>query len=369
MLYQLKLWRLLILVGVLSLLSGCSNVMFQPDPCPGAVCFNVPPTTFANFPAPIELPRHIALLVPLKGPLASSGKAIKAGFLKASCDNCQCDSPCVEVIDTTACPSIHAAYEKALAHHADFVVGPMPKPDVQALVANELLPTTTLLLNYLNPDQDAPPNAFQFGLSPLDEAKQVVTIARQQCRQRVIIIVPRSEWGCIVAATFRKEWRTQGGDIADTVFYTNDNCLPAQISSAVQQHDFDAVFLAATPDVARQIRPLLRFYAAGDVPIYATSLIYSGTRCPKLDRVLDGIIFCDTPFILSRHCHDRLYAFGYDAYQVAYRLSDLALIPLYVLNVSTGSLHLDCNRRIVRRLVCAQFCGGVPVLLGCNTTE
>ncbi len=51
------------------------------------------------------------------------------------------------------------------------------------------------------------------------------------------------------------------------------------------------VFLLSYPSKARQIMPLLKYYYAGDVPVYATSSVYTGGVNVMKDRDLNGIIF------------------------------------------------------------------------------
>ena len=59
------------------------------------------------------------------------------------------------------------------------------------------------------------------------------------------------------------------------------------------------MFLAATPQQARQIKPTLAFQYAGDLPVYATSHLYTGTNNPTQDQDLNGIRFCETPWLLN----------------------------------------------------------------------
>lgn len=41
--------------------------------------------------------------------------------------------------------------------------------------------------------------------------------------------------------------------------------------------------------------PLLNYYYAGDVPVYATASVYGGSANPLKDKDLDGIIFATFP--------------------------------------------------------------------------
>ena len=61
----------------------------------------------------------------------------------------------------------------------------------------------------------------------------------------------------------------------------------------------DMIFMAAFPTQARQIRPTLKFFDAGQVPVYAMSHLYDGKPLPTDGHDLDGVVFGDMPWILS----------------------------------------------------------------------
>ena len=151
-----------------------------------------------------------------------------------------------------------------------------------------------------------------------------------------------------------------------------------------RRQDFDAIFLIAQPDMARQIKPLLRFYFAGNVPVYGLSQLYDGSPNPNKDRDLNDIVFCDMPWVLeSQHMHptylntlqkqsqqvwpqsykkySKLYALGIDAYRVSQSLNTMQLLPDFGLRAATGTLYLD-NNQIYRQLIWAQFDQGKPRL-------
>src|SRR5690554_7108230 len=67
-----------------------------------------------------------------------------------------------------------------------------------------------------------------------------------------------------------------------------------------RRQDADWLFLVALPQQARQIKPTLAFNFASDLPVYSTSHVYSGEPNPSKDRDLNGIVFCDTPWLLDR---------------------------------------------------------------------
>ncbi len=372
-----------VVFSALFILSGCAS---QVEPLP--VQTTVTEVTTVTSPSSpknsgrttsLSTPHHIALLVPLKGSLASSGKAIQSGFLAEQQANPETQTAQVETIDTSDQPNIQTAYQQAIDKGADFIVGPLEKADVKTLSSTGNISTPILTLNYLDPSQPPPANLYQFGLSPLDEAKQVVALAKQKDHHAAIIMAPKGEWGTNVAQTYSQEWRALGGSVTATLLYDNSNKeMSAQIKRVLQfnqaankkakstrRQDFDVILLAASSSTARQIQPLLKFYYAGDVPVYATSLVYSGYPQPALDSDLDGTVFCDAPWILNEkhtQTNARLFALGRDAYHLATQLNRLQG-SADSLQGDTGNLFLNDEHRVVRKLVCAQFRDGIPVVL------
>jgi outer membrane PBP1 activator LpoA protein len=141
-----------------------------------------------------------------------------------------------------------------------------------------------------------------------------------------------------------------------------------------RRQDIDFVFLAAFPRQARQIRPELKFYSAGNLPVYATSHIYTGKLDPARDIDMDGVIFGDIPWVLqsssslktrikqawpqNTDIHNRLYALGADAYNILPYLKRLSTHPLERFFGETGVLQLDATRHLKRQLMWAHFVNG-----------
>ena len=150
-----------------------------------------------------------------------------------------------------------------------------------------------------------------------------------------------------------------------------------------RRQDIDFVFLAATPQQARQIKPTLAFQYAGDLPVYATSHLYTGTNNPTQDQDLNGIRFCETPWLLNpsdptrqqvaaqwpqaNGSMGRLYAMGVDAYRLAPRLPELKAVPSLQIDGLTGTLSLNPTQRIERQLQWAEFRNGQVQPLGTSS--
>ena len=354
--------------------------------------------------------KKIALLLPMHGPLASRGQAIRNGFFAAYYydKKRRTNAPTIRVYDTSSA-SVTTLYHQALAQGASFVVGPLTKANVNNLIAHANIEVPTLTLNTVN--RRSPNNLFQFGLSPLDDATQAATKAWHSNHNSAVIIAPANSWGQGVANAFRQQWQRVGGRIAAQGYYTNQSSLSATVRRVLdinqaegqaqslkrvlrqklryipqRRQDFDMVFLVAFPNTGRQIVPLLKYYYAGKIPIYSPSVIYSGVVRPRQDRDLNGVVFCDTPWAISSNRslgrklaslrtsaqsiwpssfqqNSQLYALGVDAYDLISQLKKMALLPQFGVSGATGILYLTNNRIIYRKLLWAQMQNGRPKIL------
>ena len=338
-------------------------------------------TTLLNTP----LPKHIALLLPLTGSFATQGQAIRDGFLSAYYESLakQNTSQTISFLDTNKNPNISALYDEALAKGADIVIGPLLKNNVQALSQRGQFPVPTIELNYTDAWGALSTNLYQFGLSPQDEAEQAAEKASQEGLRHAIVIAPQDEWGQRVSKTLISRWQSLGGSVTDTLYYSPSADLSQDIPRLLhinpkedhaknrennnkkqleqqRRQDFDVIFLLAPPETARQIVPLLKYYYVTKIPIYSTSVIYSGSPSPQKDIDLNGVFFCDIPWLLSRHSGNRLYAVGRDSYVLTRELPVLMAMPNFPIYAATGALTLTSKHQIYRRLPWAQIYEGHP---------
>jgi outer membrane PBP1 activator LpoA protein len=346
----------------------------------------------AILPSPIERiqpllfnpPREVAFLLPLKGPLSAPGNAIKAGALKAI-ETLRNKGMVVKFYDTSL-GNVDKLYDGVISNGADMVIGPLTKPDVLT-VANMPHPVPTLLLNDVSISSTN--GAYLFGLSMSNEARQVAVKARKSGLKRAIIIAPSDAWGNDIVSAFSDQWSRSGGDITDTYRYfdrddfnqrirqlmrasgdaSNNKQGQSKPISSYRRQDVDMIFLVGYPSKARQIMPLLRYYYLGDTPVYSISAVYAGYQDPKNDKDLEGIIFCDMPYILRQtlapyhfpenlNSYYRLFAMGYDSIQLTIGLNKLFIFPASGFNELSGTLYLN-GSTISRILVWGQFRQGI----------
>lgn len=343
----------------------------------------------------------IALLLPQEGQLASVSRALRDGFLAAHYQSQQAGQtpPDIALYDSSQLRSMDDFYRQAQADGVQLVVGPLEKPLVKQLSDHEQLPITTLALNYSEAGQEGPAQLFQFGLAAEDEAREVARRAWADGMRRAVALVPRGEWGDRVLGAFRQSWEAAGGSLIAAEHVEQPVQLAQQIADLFQlrqsearakrlqnvlgtpvaaqptrRQDVDFIFLAATPQQAQQIKPTLAFQYAGDVPVYATSHLFTGSNEQRQYLDLNGIRFCETPWLLNVSdplrqqvsaqwpqaggSLGRLYAMGADAYRLAPRLSQLKTLPETQIDGLSGRLSLSPAQRIERQLPWAEFRDG-----------
>ncbi|MBD8480998.1 penicillin-binding protein activator [Pseudomonas coleopterorum] len=331
---------------------------------------------------------RIALLLPQDGQLAGVARALREGFMAAYYQAQQAGQkpPVIDVIDSSRLTSLDDFYRQAKAQGVQLVIGPLEKPLVKQLAARTQLPLPTLALNYSDNNQVGPPQLFQFGLAAEDEAREVSRRARADGLHSAAAMIPKGDWGDRVLNAFRQDWEANGGTLVAAQRVDQPVQLAQQIADmlnvrnagsgeqASRRQDIDFIFLAATPQQAQQIKPTLNFQYAGDLPVYATSHVFSASGDPAQYNDMTGIRFCETPWLLdtsnplrqqvtrqwpqANGSMGRLYAMGVDAYTLAARLGQLKALPDSRVEGLSGNLGMGANQRIERQLPWAQFVGG-----------
>lgn len=351
-------------------------------------------------------PGQIALLLPLTGQFQEAGQALRDGIMAAYLQSDERDRITLRVYDSgVGSQQIWGLYQRAIGDGAEMVIGPLTKEAVAELARAGTLEIPVLALNAIDNTGGFPVNLYQYSLSPEDEAQQVADRAWQDGHRTALALLPDGQWGERILTAFAARWEALGGTLLEVRHYGEDqrgysnnvrDLLNIDASERRQQalsrligqqpefeprrrQDADFVFLIAYPQQGRLLRPLLRFHRASRLPVYSTSQIYSGVINADLDRDLDGLRFCDMPWMLqSEHPaaalrgeigrywpereqrYTRLYAMGIDAFQ----------LTRYVLGLGdgifarhpgvTGDLYLDSARQVHRDLQWAQFEAGSP---------
>ena len=320
---------------------------------------------------------HVALLLPLKsGPFARAAEAVRRGAWEAHRVHAGTGLPLVVYATGDEAFDIMQTSERAVAQDARMVIGPLTRSAVSALAGSTVVSVPTLALNAPEGDGPLPLNLYVFGLQVENEAKQVAGLAAQQGRRRALVVAARSALSKRLSQAFVEEWQRRGNEVSEEFGFTSDPAELGKLRDTLAVGSSDMVFLALDAQQSK----LMRSYLGLSMPIYATSLVHSGSDA--LARLeLNGVIFVDMPWLLlpdhpavlsyarpdpaqANMESQRFYALGIDAYRVAQALAG-ARDGLDPLDGVTGTLTLDRERRLLREPVAAQFAQGeIRILFG-----
>jgi hypothetical protein len=351
----------------------------------------------------------IAIFLPMRGRYQSVADAIKSGFLSAYYeDKLTGKKPGIRFYDTSdENIDFMQLYRKALLEGASHIVGPLDKPTINRLAQMNELDIPVLTLNYAENPLTITDNLYQFGLLPEDEARQAAELAARQNKMKAAVLAPDSDWGRRLQKAFQTRYEELGGKVRSTQFFdakADDYALPIKrlfnLQDSYARHrnlqkllktdlkftpyrrqDIDMIFLAATHRSARGIMPAFKFHHAGELPVYATSHVYTGSIDKAADLDLNGLLFNDLPWILvadnnlrkifdtdwpEQHNYTRLFALGIDAYHIIRNLNYLTSHDYARFSGQTGNIYMDENQRLHRELLWAKFRNGKPRFI--NTT-
>lgn len=324
-------------------------------------------------------PRHVALLLPL-GSLTAVSQSIRDGFLAAYFATDDAVRPDVRIYDSGKTPAdAVAAYTQAVADGADHVVGPLQREAVGELF-HQTLTAPVLALNHPDTGEVPPPGSAEFGLLPDAEGAQVAEHMHERGIARAVVLIADTDWAQRAALAFGAQFEASGGQIVGQAELRESE---VNFKAAIQQatkglgDPADAgVFISMRPQQARLLLPQLKI-AAISAPVFATSHVYGGDPNPGLDRDLDGVEFCDAPWlfgpvpgrpdraVIGRQIASangvgaRLFAFGMDAYALLPYLGWLLAHPDAYLTGATGDLTADSFGRVHRTIAWARFDAGV----------
>ena len=335
---------------------------------------------------PAELPRRVALMLPLSGQYAEAGQAARDGFLAAWYASAQSGEqlPEISIVDTGS-GKMTDLYREAVNTGARLIVGPLRRENVNAL-QRVRISVPVLSLNYLSFNRRAS-RLYQFGLSPNDELEQLATYARQYQWNTAILVRPQGSWSEEYAQNFTNIWLNeqdkrnvfeypylnerdinivmeQALGIDKSLQHQQDlkRLLGIDIQSAPRRRqDIDWIlFLGSTPQ-ARLLTPVLRYHRADDIPLLSTSRAFDGSSNKLANTDLNSMIFTESPWLLDPSAlRDkligepvqergiaRIYGLGTDAWRMLpwlNALNDSSDLSLYA---ASGRLSIK-NGRIRR---------------------
>lgn len=349
-------------------------------------------------------PASIALLLPLTGPLAQTGAAVREGIMAAYYEAMEKKLyvPEIQLYDSANRDAAELALD-AQAKGAELIIGPLGRNAVEKAVSDSKITIPQLTLNHASSTTMTANPTYQMGLSSKEEAKQSAQRAWKDGFRNTIMLIPDSKWGQRVAAAFSQEWQLLGGNLLSTVHYTGKgdfnqvastlllidesqrraNSLQRVLGKKLdhtprRRQDADMIFMVATATHGRQLKPALDFYFAYDLPVYTTSGIYSGQQDPSKDRDLSDIRFPIMPWHVRKSSlktaitqewpsntgkYESLYALGADAWRLYPRMEHMSHSLDAKMFGATGTLSINENGNVERQLIWQYFSKGRPTPL------
>lgn len=363
-------------------LSQLGVAVARPQPTLEQQVGTMMPGQDANVREGYAMPERVALLLPASGSFAAAGMAIREGFFAAYADASRnrAPRPPVKVYDSggTAAGAVKA-YQQAVGDGAKLVVGPLTRSEVSALFGQAQLPVPLLALNH--PDDKSLPasGVAEFGLLPETEGAQAADHMVERGLRTAYVVVTGEDYGQRAANAFKAELEARGGKVAGMATLSGSSVNYASLIAGLNAADAGAdagVFISMRPQQARLLVPQLRL-ARVNLPVFATSHVYAGVDDAGANHDLEGVEFCDAPWLFdaqpglpehgeiaaqlssARGPAARLFAFGMDAWNLVPYIDWLREHVGSYLPGASGQLTADQFGRVRRVLIWARFQDGV----------
>lgn len=341
----------------------------------------------------------------------------------ATTGNFEINSPTLHFYDSHA-QSVEDITAQFAQNKIDFVIGPLLKNEIETfLPLVEKMPV--LALNAFpekmpNSKNSAPetvstdqPWHYSFSLSPEQEAKQAAQFISDNKHKNPLIIAPKSDYGKRVAQAFKNEWQALHNKEIEQHFFTSKSKLASFIERVLQtdksetrnnqmqkitnlplekevrsRTDIDAIYLVSKRDELILLKPFLDVTVspfADKIPLYASSRSHEFDRGGLQNKELSNFTFSDMPFLINQqgeiitglnkvlprqsYAALRLFAFGFDSYQLIGQLIRLQKTEGYYYPGLVGQLSLDLSNRVQPKLSWAKYYQGELIEVASPTTS
>ncbi|WP_426690120.1 penicillin-binding protein activator [Rhodanobacter ginsengiterrae] len=371
------------------------------------------PGADANVREGYKVPTQVALLLPSDGNFAAASTAIREGFFAAYLDagRNHAPRPSIRLYDTagTADGAVKA-YQQAVRDGARLVVGPLTRAEVAAVFSQPQLPVPLLALNHPDDKQLPAGDTSEFGLLPETEGAQAADHMIERGIRKAYAFVSTDDFAQRAGSAFKAELTARGGELLGTVTlppgvnsYADviagmklpTSPAPTNLAPTIDAPATSAsstapespvvvdsgIFISMRPQQARVLLPQLHI-AQVNLPVFGTSHVYEGSDDPAANRDLDGLEFCDAPWLFdaqpglpsrddiaarlpaARGGAARLFAFGMDAWNLVPYIEWMRAHPGSYLPGASGQLAADQFGRVRRVLIWARFQDGLARPLG-----
>ncbi|GAW94545.1 penicillin-binding protein activator LpoA [Colwellia marinimaniae] len=238
-------------------------------------------------------------------------------------------------------------------------------------------------------------------MRPEDEAKQAAATLSRQNYQHPIVLSQKNVVSKRIAQAFVKQWQRITGNTIAVVYYntgaqmqanikaslsvdkskTRINKLKSQLNQSIKaqtrnRRDIDMIYLVGTPEQTRLVKPYIEVNIspfAKIIPVFASSRSHSTRSDYSSNSDLQGLTFTEIPWLLTSAQNtelatlsqqlwpkrsdglSRLFAMGYDSYQLISKIPLMQQAPYLQHWGQTGTLKLNKNNILTRSLLWGSY--------------
>ncbi len=335
-------------------------------------------------------PKTVAVLLPLSGQFASQAKAIQQGLLANLLSQPE-SARTLRFYDTGTTPVVDA-YQQALDEGAEFVIGPLLRDNLDALLAAYQQEVPLLALNQA-PEGHHDEQLFFFSLDPETEARQAADRMWHDGITHPLILASGNSTGQRMSAQFQARWAEHSDEPVEVHYFKNNDQIRRTVQSALQvdasearitqirrlfgsntqadfrsRRDIDGLYLIANGAEVRLLKP----FVDANIAVFADPLaLYGSSRAhgelgnPQIASELEGLRLSDMPWLLSDNAQrqqavalwpdrslalQRLYAMGYDSWSLIDRLAQMRVFTGYQMRGLSGQFTVDPEGQLLRQL-------------------
>ena len=231
---------------------------------------------------------------------------MRRGFFAAYLDAARnhAPRPTVRVYDSEGTPDgAVKAYQQAVSDGANMVVGPLTRGEVAGVFNQPKLPVPLLALNHPDDRQLPAGDVSEFGLLPETEGAQAADHMVERGIHQAYVVISGDDFARRAAGAFKAELVARGGQVVGLASLPTDSNSYADAIASLNLPGNSAqpdagIFISMRPEQARLLVPQLRI-ARVTLPIFATSHIYAGSDDVQANSDLNGVEFCDAPWLFN----------------------------------------------------------------------
>ncbi|SPT72042.1 Lipoprotein activator of PBP from the outer membrane A [Anaerobiospirillum thomasii] len=312
-------------------------------------------TQSASAVAPLADGKRVAVLVPLTGRFAKNvGEPAKLGVIAALQDREA--KVYVDLYDTNIM-SMQEIMAKLKTNGTSYIIGPVLKPEVEALVAASNSITTIAM----NEPGTYNANMYYFDLGPDYEATNAAAKIFSDGYKKPLLITNNSSRAERVIEGFNRTFASTGNSLANTCRFNNQESAKADLGTCAY-NQADSVYINASSREANVIKAML----PSKMPVYLSSESYDGLNNTGLEIALNGATIGQMPWLITDSQLKasatknmpkadtltlQIFAAAYDAINVAFNLDKLTSSKEDLLHGLTGDIIVGDKNLLERSLM------------------